>query len=69
MTATQKRRAYGIALHKRMLDLNINQKELAELVGIDPKRISVIVRGTSALYDQREKIERMLEKLEEDMVS
>ena len=64
-TAKEKNRAYGISIKKRLLDIDMSQKELATLVGIDPKRMSDIVRGTRALHKYREKIERVLTTREE----
>jgi plasmid maintenance system antidote protein VapI len=59
-TAKDKHRAYGIGIQKRLLDIDMSQKELAELVGIDPKRMSDLVRGSRALYQYRDRIEEIL---------
>jgi plasmid maintenance system antidote protein VapI len=53
-------RAYGKEVQKRLIELDMNQKELALRVGIDPKRMSDIIRGVYAGWKHRDKIAKVL---------
>lgn|GEM_PF-629383 len=67
-TTKQQDQAYGIMLQKRLIDMRMSQKDLAKKVGLDPKRISDIVRGTRALPKYRDKINEILGLDETDLL-
>lgn len=58
--ARVRNRAYGKEIQRHLLEIEMSQRELAELVGIDPKRMSDIIRGVFAGWKHREKIAEVL---------
>lgn len=53
---------FGIQVKKKLLELDMTQRRLANEVGIDEKFLSAILRGIRPGYEYREKITNVLEK-------
>lgn len=60
-------RAYGKMVKIKLVEIDMNQKELAERLGIDPKRMSDIIRGTRPLLKYRETINQILGLVESEI--
>ena len=52
---------YGKEIKRKLIEKDMSQKELATRVGIHPKRISDIIRGTFPGLKYREKISEVLD--------
>ncbi|MCL2704425.1 MAG: helix-turn-helix domain-containing protein [Defluviitaleaceae bacterium] len=52
---------YGKEIKRKLIEKDMSQKELAARVGIHPKRISDIIRGTFPGLKYREKISEVLD--------
>ena len=61
--AKEKHRAYGKQVQIRLIEVDMSQKELAKLVGVDPRRIADIIHGSRPLYELRGNINRPPRKL------
>ena len=55
---------YGKKIKKRMIDLGMSSKELAEKLEIDPRYVSKILRGERSGLKYRKRIREIL-KMEE----
>ena len=66
-TVNAEHRAYGEELQKRLVDVEMSRKELAERVGIDPRRISDIIKGIRPFYKIRDKIAEVLDLAEQEV--
>lgn len=59
----------SLEIRKRMMDGGMNQKTLAEVAGITPAGVSVILRKGSCVYESAAKIAKALECDVADIVS
>lgn len=57
---------YGKKLKKKLIDLGISNKELAEELGIDPRYVSKIIRGERSGRKYRKRISDILRDREKD---
>lgn len=51
---------YGLNVKKRLLEINMTQKELAQKVGISEKNMSKILCGDRKGWKHRDKIDEIL---------
>lgn len=52
---------YGIKVKKRLIELDMSQKELAEKVGISTPNLNEILKGKRKGWKHRDKIDFVLE--------
>lgn len=52
---------YGIKVKKRLIELDMSQKELSEKLGISSTNLSLILNGYRKGWKHREKIDYILE--------
>jgi len=60
---------YGKKIKRRLLEKEMSQKELADLLGIDHRRMSDIVRGVFAGLKYRDRINQILDLAENEIAS
>jgi len=60
-SARVRHRRYGKQIKMRLLEMDMTQKELAELIGLEQRRVSDILRGVFPGLKHRAKIADVLE--------